>query len=42
MFILQLEKQHSAVLKDLMVFLRELLKDYKNEVQGENINHLVQ
>ncbi|VDI33710.1 condensin-2 complex subunit D3, partial [Mytilus galloprovincialis] len=28
-----LEQQRSTVLKDLMMYLRELLKDYKNEVQ---------
>ncbi|XP_063400127.1 condensin-2 complex subunit D3-L-like [Mytilus trossulus] len=28
-----LEQQRSPVLKDLMMYLRELLKDYKNEVQ---------
>ncbi|CAC5408299.1 NCAPD3 [Mytilus coruscus] len=29
----ELEQQRSTVLKDLMMYLRELLKDYKNEVQ---------
>ena len=30
-----LEKAHSPVLKDLMVYLRELMKDYKTEVKGK-------
>jgi hypothetical protein len=31
----QLEQHRSPVLKDLMIYLRELMKDYKHEVQGK-------
>lgn len=31
--ILQLEKQHSPLLKDLMSCLKEVMKDYRSEVQ---------
>ena len=30
----QLEKHHSPVLRDLMMYLRELMKDYKSEIKG--------
>ena len=30
-----MEKERSPLLEDLMVYLRELMKDYKNEVKGE-------
>jgi len=34
LFYDQLEKYHSPVLKDFMVCLRELMKDYKSEIKG--------
>ena len=30
----QLEKQRSPLLKDLMLCLKEIMKDYRSEVQG--------
>ena len=36
MFIIQMEKERSPLLSELMMYLRELMKDYKNEVKGEN------
>ena len=29
-----LEKQRSPLLKELLMYLQELMKDYKNEVKG--------
>ena len=34
-YYFQLEKEHSVVLKSLMLYLRELMKDYKDEVKGK-------
>ena len=31
---LQFEREHSPLLKDLLTYLKELLNDYKNEVDG--------
>ena len=36
-FISQLDKERSPLLQDLMAFLHELMKDYKNEIKGEAI-----
>lgn len=33
LFLWQLEKQHSPLLKDLMSCLKEVMKDYRSEVQ---------
>ena len=37
-FVLQLEKQRSPLLKDLMLCLKEIMKDYRTEVQGTRTN----
>ena len=33
---LQFEKAHSPLLKDLMLYLKELMKDYRSDVAGHN------
>ena len=33
-----LEKQRSPLLKELLMYLQELMKDYKNEVKGLTIS----
>jgi hypothetical protein len=34
----QLDKERSPFVKDLMAFLRELMKDYKNEIKGQYLD----
>ena len=34
-YILQLEQKRSPLLRNVMQFLQELMKDYRNDVQGE-------
>ena len=34
MIVPQMERQKSALLKELLTYLRELMKDYKAEVKG--------
>ena len=33
---LQFEKAHSPLLKDLMLYLKELMQDYRSDVTGQN------
>ena len=36
---LQFEKTRSPLLRDLMLFLKELMKDYKTEINGNILLH---